>query len=181
MKECPKCYKKYNDEYSFCNSCGVELQNKVNVKDYTNKNMNVIMAVVVVGLVAILGLGITLSEQKKMQDTKQAIEDYKYEKIVQEYKSTPTTSDIRVNSDWNWKIDGNYIYICGSVTNTSSSKTISYFEVEAKFYDNKGNVIDSDWTNDSEDLEPNETRQFEIMHRYNSGYKNIRLSIKEVN
>ncbi len=66
------------------------------------------------------------------------------------------------------------------MTNTSLSKTISYFEVEAKFYDDYGNVIDSDWTNDSKDLEPGDTRQFEIMHRYNSDEKDIRLSIKDV-
>lgn len=44
------------------------------------------------------------------------------------------------------KRDGNYIYIPGSVTNVSFGKMISYFEVEAKFCDSKGKVIDSDWT-----------------------------------
>ncbi len=181
MKECPKCHKVYNDEYSFCNICGIGLQNKNDIKEYANKNKNMILAVLIVGIVAILGIGITLSEQKKMQDTKQAIEDYKYEKAVQEYKSTPTTSDIKINSDWETERDGNYIYIRGSVTNVSSSKTISYFEVEAKFYDSKGNVIDSDWTNDGDELEPNETRKFEIMHKYDSSYDDIRLFIKDVN
>lgn len=84
MKECPKCHKFYDAEYSFCNICGVKLQNKNNVKEYASKNKNIIVAVVIVCLVAILGIGITLSEPKKMQETKQAIEDYKYEKAVQE-------------------------------------------------------------------------------------------------
>lgn len=179
MKECFKCHKLYNDEYSFCNICGACLQSKSDVKKYENKS--VILAVLIVGIVVILGIGIALSEQKKVQDTKQAIENYKYEKAVQEYKSTPTTSDIRINENWETEKDGNYIYISGSVTNESSSKTISYFEVEAKFYDSKGNVIDSDWTNDGDDLEPNETRRFEIMHKYDSSYDGVRLFIKDVN
>ena len=162
MKECFKCHKLYNDEYSFCNICGACLQSKSDVKKYENKS--VILAVLIVGIVVIL-----------------AIENYKYEKVVQEYKSTPTTSDIRINEDWETEKDGNYIYISGSVTNESSSKTISYFEVEAKFYDSKGNVIDSDWTNDGDDLEPNETRRFEIMHKYDSSYDGVRLFIKDVN
>ena len=129
----------------------------------------------------ILGIGITILEQNKIQDTRQTIEDYKYKKALQEYKSKPTISDIRVNSEWTTEKSGNYIYIKGSVTNTSVSKTISYFEVEAKFYDSNEKVIDSDWTNDGEELEPGETRQFEIMHKYNSSEKDIRLYIKEVN
>ena len=78
------------------------------------------------------------------------------------------------------KKSGSYIYIKGSVTNVSRSKTIRYFEVEAKFCDNSGKVIDSDWTNDSEDLEPGETRKFEIMHKYSKDEKDIRLSVKDV-
>lgn len=182
MKKCPKCNKSYNDEFSFCNSCGEKLidNNATVIKNTLVGKRNIIIGIAVVIVVAVIGIGITISEQKKMSDTKQAIEDYKYEKAVQEYKSTPTTSDLRVNSDWTQKKSGNYIYINGSVTNTSSSKTISYFEVEAKFYDSKGNVIDSDWTNDGDELEPGESRNFEIMHKYDSSVDDIRLSVKDV-
>ena len=183
MKICTKCKKIYNEEFSYCNVCGEILidDNTTRMKNLIQEKRNVIIGIGVVLLVAILGIGITISEQKKMNDIKQAKEDYKYEKKVQEYKSTPTTSDLKVNSDWTQKKSGNYIYINGSVTNTSSSKTISYFEVEAKFYDSKGNVIDSDWTNDGADLEPGESRKFEIMHKYDSNVNDIRLSIKDVN
>ena len=183
MKICTKCKKIYNEEFSYCNVCGEKLidDNTTRMKNLIQEKRNVIIGIGVVLLIAILGIGITISEQKKMNDTKQAIEDYKYEKAVQEYKSTPTTLDLKVNSDWTQKKTGNYIYINGSVTNTSSSKTISYFEVEAKFYDSKGNVIDSDWTNDGDDLEPGESRKFEIIHKYDSSVNDIRLSIKDVN
>ena len=183
MKKCPKCNKIYDDDYSFCNICGGTLQNDdtTNLKKKLMERRDIIIGIVVVCLVASIGIGITVSEQRKMKETRQEIEDYKYEKAVREYKATPTTSDIKVNSDWTQKKSGDYIYINGSVTNTSSSKTISYFEVEAKFYDSKGNVIDSDWTNDGDDLEPGESRKFEIMHKYDSNTKDIRLSIKDVN
>ena len=188
MKSCPKCNRQYTDEYSFCNVCGHELVvgdecNKVTreVNKNISKNRNQIFAIVIVALIAVIGIGVTLSEQKKMKDTKQAIEDYKHEKALQEYMSTPKTSDLRINSGWTSKVKGNYIYINGSVTNISSNKTISYFEVEAKFYDAKGNVIDSDWTNDGDELEPNETRQFEIMHKYNRNIDEVKLSIGDVN
>ena len=38
----------------------------------------------------------------------------------------PTTSDFEIDSDWTHHIKGDYIYIEGSVTNISSSKTISF-------------------------------------------------------
>lgn len=180
MKECQKCKKIYIDDFSFCNVCGEKLVDANQIKQIARKKHNIVIAVVIIAVVAVVGIGITVSEQKKMNDTKQAIEDYKYQKEVQEYKSTPTISDIKVNNDWTQKKSGNYIYINGSVTNTSLSKTISYFEVEAKFSDSKGNVIDSDWTNDGNALEPGETRKFEIMHKYDSSFDNIRLSIKDV-
>jgi len=183
MKKCPKCNKLYNDDFSFCNTCGEKLldDNATIIKNMVIEKRDIFIGIIIVVAVAIIGIGITISEQKKMSDAKQAIEDYKYEKAVQEYKSSPTTSDLRVNSDWTQKKSGNYIYINGSVTNTSSSKIINYFEVEAKFYDSKGNVIDSDWTNDGDKLEPGESRKFEIMHKYDSSVDAIRLSIKDVN
>lgn len=173
MKKCRKCKKKYNDEVDFCIYCGKRLSKGSN-------NVIVAVVIVIIIIIAMLGIGISLLEQKKIHDTKQAIEDYKYQKMVKEYKSTPTLSDIVINDDWAVEKDGSYLYIRGSVTNISSSKIISYFEVEAKFFDSKGNVIDSDWTNDGRDLEPGETRQFEIMHKNSGKIYDIKLSIKDV-
>lgn len=183
MKMCPKCNQSYNDNFSYCNICGGKLtvDNVKRIKNIVTEKRNITIGVIIVILIAVFGIGITISEQHKMKDAKQAIEDYKYEKALQEYISTPTTSDLRVNSDWTQEVKRNYIYINGSVTNTSSSKTISYFEVEAKFYDSNGNVIDSDWTNDGDDLEPGETRKFEMMHKYDSSISRTKLSIKDVN
>lgn len=177
MKICPKCKKTYTDDFAFCNNCGCSLEQQ---KIPITQNKNMLLAIIIVAIVAVVGIGFAITEQKKLSDTRKEIEDYKYNKVLEEYRNTPTTSDIRVNSDWTTEISGNYIYIKGTVTNTSYSKTISYFEVEAKFYDKYGNVIDSDWTNDGKDLAPGESRKFEIMHIYSSDEQTIKLSIKDV-
>ncbi len=174
MKICPKCKKSFSDEYSFCNNCGCGLVERSKI------DSRMLIAIGGLVLVAILTIGVSVSEKGKIEKNKRDIENYKYKKAVEEYKSTPSTYDLIVNGDWTQEKDGNYIYIKGSVTNISTSKTISYYEVEAKFYDGMGNVIDSDWTNDSRDLEPGETRQFEMMHKYNSDEKKTILSVKEV-
>lgn len=177
MKICPKCKRTYQDEYQFCTVCGCNLENKKTHKWHNKRNMLIGMIVV---SIAIVCTGFTISEQKKISDTRKMVENRKNEKALEEYRNTPTKSDLKVNNDWTTEKSGSYIYIKGSVTNVSRSKTIRYFEVEAKFCDNSGNVIDSDWTNDSEELELGETRKFEIMHKYSKDEKDICLSVKEV-
>ena len=178
MKICPKCKKKYTDDYEYCNLCGCRLEQQ---KIPFTQNRNVMIALIIVTIVAIIGVGIGFVEQRKISTTRKEIERYKYNKSMEEYRNTPTTSDIKINSGWKTEKRGNYIYIKGTVTNTSLSKTISYYEVEAKFYDRFGNIIDSDWTNDARKLEPGESRKFEIMHKYSYEEKDIKLSIKDVN
>lgn len=174
IKKCIKCNKFVLKDSNFCITCGSELRT-------INKN-EIRQALAIGAIVAIAGcvFSIFLVEQKRINDTHNSIEQYQYEKIKADYESTPTISDLKINPGWTNRKDGNYVYISGSVTNTSDTKTISYFEVEAKFINSNGDVIDSDWTNDSKDLEPGETRQFEIMHRYNSNSSKIRLLVKEV-
>lgn len=181
MKKCHKCSTKYTDEFEFCTICGAYLK-KVSLNDVKERflsNKTGVIAIIIL-IVATSGIGMTLLEKKKMNDARKAIEEYKYEKAIAEYKATPITSDLKINSDWTQEKRGGYIYIKGSVTNVSRSKTISYFKVEAKFYDNKGKMIDSDWTNDATDLEPSETRKFEIMYKYDTNIYDIGLSVKEV-
>lgn len=179
MKICPKCKKKYVDDFSFCNYCGCEL-------DYQKIpyaiNRNIVLAIIIVAVVAIGGIGFAILGMKNISDIRKDIVDSKYNKALEMSMNTPTTSDIIINDDWVTErdIDYGYIYITGTVTNTSYSKTIGYYAVEAKFYDKYGNVIDSDWTNDGQDLAPGESRKFRIMHKYSSDEKDIKLSIKDV-
>ena len=176
MKVCPNCKNTSSDDLSFCSICG----NRLKQQKTPIKNIYMSIAISAIVIIVIIGIGFTISEQKKISDTKKEIKDYKYHKALEEYRNTPTTSDIRINRNWTTEKSGNYIYIKGTVTNTSASKTISYFEVEAKFYNKYGNVIDSEWTNDGDDLSPGESRKFEIMHKCNSDETDIKLLIKEV-
>lgn len=93
--------------------------------------------------------------------------------------SKPTIKDLKITNS-QWKKKGDYVYIDGVVKNVSKNRTINYFEVEANFYDEYGDVIDSDWTNDGDELAPGESRPFDMMHKYNYKTENIRLSVREV-
>ena len=176
MKICPKCKKKYDDDFSFCNNCGCKLEQN-SAKLGLSKNTIIVGSIIFVSICSIIFF---ISEKNSIYNARKEIQENKYNKELAEYRNKPTISDIKVNSDWTTRKSGSYIYITGSVTNTSSTKTISYYEVEAKFYDSFGNIIDSDWTNDGDDLEPGESRKFEIMHKYSYDEEDIRLSIKEV-
>lgn len=177
MKKCLICNKEYRDDFNYCSKCGTKLHDDAKRNP---KNKGVIVTIIAVVIVFAIIIGFALSNEMSIINTKQSIEDNKYQKALQEQLSTPTIFDLRVNSGWTNEIDGDYIYIKGSVTNISSSKTISYYEVGAKFYDSMGNVVDSDYTNDGTELSPGETRQFDMMHKYDSNVKNIKLSIQKV-
>lgn len=176
MRKCLNCKKKYQGNFDYCIICGSKLQ----IAERIQKTKGVYIALISVISVTVIILGYTFVNSVNISNTKQDIEANKYQNALQEQLSKPSIFDLRVNSGWTKQKDGNYIYIKGSVTNISSIKTISYFEVSAKFYDSRGNVIDSDYTNDGTKLSPGETRQFEIMHKYNSSEQDIKLSIQEV-
>ena len=174
MKVCPKCKAKYSDELAYCTVCGYKLSQMKRL----NKNKAIIIGIVC--LVAFLGIGVGLLEQKRISDVRKRIDKNAEEKALEEYRNTPTIRDIQINGDWTVSREGDYLYIRGSVTNVSSTKTISYYEVEAKFLDEYGDVIDSDWTNSGDDLEPGESRKFEIMHECSFDEDDVKLSIKDV-
>lgn len=178
MKWCSKCGKTVEDKYNFCTYCGVPLKSSIthHCKNIPRKWI----ALITVGLVIILLISAyMINENRKFNEARKAIEDYKTSKIINEYLLKPKTSDLQIEKEWIWEKDGDYIYIRGSVKNISE-KTISYFKILAEFLDNNGNVIDSDWTNDGDDLKPNTSRKFEIMHRYDSNFKRVRLEVSEV-
>lgn len=83
-----------------------------------------------------------------------------------------------IQEDWISTIKDGYIYINGSVTNTGD-KIIDYYKITVKYLDENQNVVHSNYTNSIEKLYPNESREFEIMNKYN-GYDYTRLVIEEV-
>lgn len=178
MKQCSKCGKKVEDAYNFCTSCGTPKKSNIThlFKNIPRKRI----ALISLGLVIILLIsGYMINENRKFNEARKAIGDYKTNKMVNEYLLKPKTSDLQIEKGWRWEKDGDYIYIRGSLKNISK-KNISYFEILAEFLDDNGNVIDSGWTNDADDFKPNTSRKFEIIHRYDGNFKRIRLEVSEV-
>ena len=173
MKMCPKCKTHYKGECEYCVNCGEKL---ISDKE-KNKRIGV---VTLVGFLLIFVLGISIHEQFEIKKAQSEIENYRNMKALEELLSTPTNYDLTIEDGWTSRRSGGYEYISGTVTNSSMSKTISYYEIEAIFYDEDGNMVDSDWTNDAQDLKPGERRRFEIMHKYEWNEKDISLKVREV-
>ena len=108
-------------------------------------------------------VGGSVHELSQVKSQKDAIEQSKYDRALQEYLSTPTTGDLTILSDWTTRTSRNYLY----------------YEIGVKFLDRSGNVVDTDWTNGT-DLDAGDSQRFEIMHKKDISYSNIRLYIKEV-
>ncbi len=176
--KCKKCGKNYEDNNNFCTKCGIALSDKGS--NWFSKLNNQAKAVIIVISVVVIGIfGYLIYENVLFNNRKQEMQESRMEKALEEYANTPVTSDLRI-MNWTKHRSGDYIYINGTVRNISS-KTIRYFRIDAKFLDSQGNIIDSDYTNDGQELEPNESREFDMMHKYNYRIDDIRLSVSEVN
>lgn len=103
--------------------------------------------------------GGSVHELSQVKSQKGAIEQSKYDRALQEYLSTPTTGGLTILSDWTTRTSRNYLYIEGTVKNTSS-KDVRYYEIGVKFLDRSGNVVDTDWTNGT-DLDAGDSQRFE--------------------
>lgn len=86
--------------------------------------------------------------------------------------------DLLIQDHRDIKIKDGYVYINGSVIN-QSDKTIRYYKITVKYLDENNKVVHSNYTNSTENLCPGESREFEIMNKYN-GYKYSQLSVEEV-
>lgn len=167
-----KCSKQYDDSFVFCPDCGKRLS--PSAPKISKRNVLLIVCIAA----ALLIVGGSVHELSQVKSQKDAIEQSKYDRALQEYLSTPTTGDLTILSDWTTRTSRNYLYIEGTVKNTSS-KDVRYYEIGVKFLDRSENVVDTDWTNGT-DLDAGDSQRFEIMHKKDISYSNIRLYIKEV-
>jgi len=178
MKKCEKCGATFGDELNFCTHCGgaLVIPRDVEIKSFVKKYLIYLLVGVLIigGVVTYLVI-----ENKKVADAQKAIQDYQLQKYIDEQKSKANTWDLQIERGWTWEKDGNYTYIRGSVKNVGS-KTINYYKLSAEFLDSKGNVVDTDWTNSGNDLKPDSSRKFEIMHKYDSAFKDATLEVSEV-
>lgn len=80
--------------------------------------------------------------------------------------------------NWDWQAESNYTHIRGRVKNTGN-KTVRYFKIQGFYKDASGNVLDTDFTNSSENLMPGMSKEFEITHRQSPDYKHMSISVVE--
>lgn len=172
MKRCKKCALEYPDDTVFCPSCGSQLES---VSPAQSRKLPVIIACLAV---AVFLFGFALNDYNKLTAQQNAMSTARAQKEWEEYLNTPSTSDLRINSGWRHYVDGNYIYVEGTVTN-KSDKDISYYEIKAEYLDIFDNVVTTDWTNGTR-LAPGETQDFSIMHKTSSKIHDVKLSIQEV-
>ncbi|WP_243356914.1 FxLYD domain-containing protein [Bacillus litorisediminis] len=81
------------------------------------------------------------------------------------------------------EISGDFIYVEGAVVNNSES-SFSYIQVEVTYYDNNGNMLDSDWTyvNGDDLLSPNERKAFTVMtEMVGQKYEKFKVEILDFN
>ena len=99
---------------------------------------------------------------------------------ISEEENEDYLSNVLVEPGYTWTNDGNYVRAKGKIRNYGK-KTISYFEVTAKFYSNQsGPVIDSDYTNCLQDVGPGERKSFEIFTNADPSYKYMGLEVTKV-
>ena len=77
----------------------------------------------------------------------------------------------------NWKREGDYLV--GEFTNTTDTE-IDYLEIEYKFIDSNGKVIDSNFVNEV-NIAPNETREISIDTMLANDYVSYELKVSEAN
>ena len=167
MKKCPKCNKKYTDDKEYCKDCGCKLEKIL------SKYIYIVIGIIIMCLI---GNYFVFSDFNKYDDSK--TNKYSYDSFSN-YNSSPTTNDLSIVS-WDSYSQREYTYIEGSVKNTGS-QTISYYKITAKYYNRyTKDIVDSDFTNSAEDLEPGESRKFEIMTKGVYREEDIKLLVDEV-
>ena len=121
-----------------------------------------ILAVVIGGVVLVVGCSALFDTA--IQQEEQRANDLKNE--VQE-----------IVNNIEWRQNGDCLV--GEFTNTTDVK-ISYLEIQYKFMDNEGNVIDSSFTNETE-ISPGETREIQIDTCLANGYTQYEMIVNEAN
>lgn len=122
-----------------------------------------ILAVVIGGVVLVVGCSALFDTA--IQQEEQRANDLKNE--VQEIVN---------NIEWRQKDND---WLVGEFTNTTDKK-ISYLEIQYKFMDNEGNVIDSSFVNETE-ISPGETREIQIDTCLANGYTQYKMIVNEAN
>ena len=109
-----------------------------------------------------------------------SIEYQSYMLAIDEYEGDIYSREfLFIEPGWTWKIEYGHDSIDGKVRNYGK-ETIRYFEVKVDYLDNNGNIVDSNYTNSGQDLEPNAMKVFNIINAHSSNAKKARLQVGKV-
>lgn len=104
---------------------------------------------------------------------------------IDKYNSTTNNIIVKdedalvIQNGWTWDIKGDYTYVKGRVKNINN-KNIKYFEITVEYLDENEKVLDTDYTNSGEIIKPDNMKEFEIMHKYNSDYNKVRIFVNKI-
>ena len=113
MKQCLKCHKQYGDDFDYCSICGSKLEPVTTKPKISSKKH--IYVIIVCCLLLTCGIGYALHENAKLDNIKQTMQADQINKEIEDLASKPLTSDLEIESGWTWRVDGDYIYVNGSV------------------------------------------------------------------
>ncbi|MBZ0178543.1 MAG: zinc ribbon domain-containing protein [Melioribacteraceae bacterium] len=196
LSNCPQCNQPISNNDFFCPKCGYQLnqRNKIRSENNSSTFQIIALATFVISLftpmlflnffvlIVIVSSIISLVKKEKRKALSvvalllgffMLLAPAINESQELEYKDKITI----VN--WDWNQERNYSYIRGRIRN-DGNKIVTYFKIKAYYMDGSGNVLDSDITNDLDDLNPGMSKEFEIMHKHNSEYKTAKVSVDEV-
>lgn len=192
--KCTKCGCENPEDSIFCNQCGEKLNTEIETQncEYENNNIkksNLLLmklrvlwdfnkrTVAIISAIAIILL-IIASISENINNKKEKERDLRlaqYENTyINEYEKKNNCIIDKLDSE----IRNNYMYLYITVKN-NSNYDINYIKVNIYLEDKDGNIIQSDWTNDSSCIKPGATQTLEKMVKKNSACTQWSAEVEE--
>lgn len=192
--KCTKCGCENPKDSIFCNQCGEKLNTEIetqnceyennNIKksnlllmklrvlwDFNKRTVAIISAIVII-LLIIASISENINNKKeKERDLRLAQYENTY---INEYEKKNNCIIDKLDSE----IRNNYMYLYITVKN-NSNYDINYIKVNIYLEDKDGNIIQSDWTNDSSCIKPGATQTLEKMVKKNSACTQWSAEVEE--
>ena len=103
------------------------------------------------------------TKEEEMTDEEREVFNSRAEALLKNFTGLESDHRIKFLND-KLTVKDEYCYINGSIKNIDFDK-IQYVKIVAKFFNRKGEVIDSAYTSISDTLDTDEQKKFEIIYR----------------
>lgn len=122
-------------------------------------------------------------DKKKMNIAKGVISENEKKKLkhpvpIGDNKPNLTVNDLQI-VETKQETRGNYSYVTGSVKNNGKVPT-RYYEIYINYCDANGNILITDRTNSTIELQPNASNSFKIMSRMVDGVDKYNVYVNKV-